>query len=268
MRQVSGSSIASTSKSSGSRRGKGRQVEFSDDVRVHVSRGSSQEADEESELTDLTELEEEAEMATPRPNRVRGKSDKGKGRVPKDEGSVDELGRRKTPMRKAKGKVGSLKESDTEEEDQLLGEEVENDQEEEEVDELVSSPSPTPPPLGRRTPLRRRLRPRQTLTQTATPPSEDDEDNVDENGEEGDAEDGEDDEQEEVDEGEETAVEVTPKKLRSGKIVGEEDMEDEDAEQDEDGDEDGEQVEEEVNEADLDAEGEDEDEVMDDGELT
>ncbi|EIN07048.1 hypothetical protein PUNSTDRAFT_104507 [Punctularia strigosozonata HHB-11173 SS5] len=260
-RQVSGSSTTSSLKSSASRRGKARQVDFNEDVRVYSSRESSQEADEESELTDLTELEDSQQMATPRPSR--GRAVKGKGRAVKDDETVDELGRRKTPMRKAKGRVGSLKESDTEEEDKLLDE---GNGEEEEVDELVSSPSPTPPPLGRRTPLRRRLRPRRTLTQTATPPSEGDQAIIDEEGEEGDAEDGEEEEEQEegdegeVDEGDETAVEVTPKRLRSGKIVGDEDMDDAHAEDDEGDNSDDQEVEEEVEDAD--AEGEEEDEPM------
>ena len=192
--------------------------------------------------------------------------------------------RRVTLMRKAKGKIGSLKEDsesveegeDDEEEtvdDGEAEEEVEEEcmGEDEEVDELASSPSPTPPPLrGRRTPVKKRLRPRRV--QTYTPPSDGDDEDDDEtedtavdvdevasvNGSEGevyeDAEDGH------------VPVSTTPRKLRSGRIVGEEEV-------DEDEDESiGEEDEEESEEEFVDAESidvndteEDTDEPMEDG---
>jgi len=101
------------------------------------------------------------------------------------------------------------------------GEEVD-----EEVDELASSRDVTPPPvIADRTPVKRRLRPRQT--QTHTPPDEGD-DGDDEEEEEGvgATEDAvsvnvaEEDDAEDAEEDDATLVE--PRKLRNGKIVGEE----------------------------------------------
>ena len=100
------------------------------------------------------------------------------------------------------------------------GEEVD-----EEVDELASSRDVTPPPvIADRTPVKRRLRPRQTQTHTPPDESDDGDDEEEEEGvgatedavsvdvaEEDDAEDAEDD-----------ATLVEPRKLRNGKIVGEE----------------------------------------------
>lgn len=105
-----------------------------------------------------------------------------------------------------------------------------DDEVDDEVDELTSSRDITPPPVTTdRTPVKRRLRPRQT--QTHTPPDESD--------------DGDDEEEEEVEEDggatedavsvdvaeedgddaeeEDDATLVEPRKLRNGKIVGEED---------------------------------------------
>jgi len=102
------------------------------------------------------------------------------------------------------------------------GEEVD-----EEVDELASSRDVTPPPvIADRTPVKRRLRPRQT--QTHTPPDESDDGDDEEEDEDGGAaedavsvdvaeEENGDDAEEEDD-----ATLVEPRKLRNGKIVGEE----------------------------------------------
>ena len=127
---------------------------------------------------------------------------------------------RVTPMRRAKGLIGSLKdpESDAhEEEDQLLedegdGEENQEEadgetQEEDEVDELISSASITPPPepRGRRTPVRSRLRPRRPRKKVT--PTVDEEN-------EGDDEEEEDvvqEEEDEEEEGEESAAEESGK---------------------------------------------------------
>ena len=249
----------------------------------------------ESDLTDLAELEENND-GTPKassskttivmssPRRLRSKSSKNVKSVgvcrdhPLEEVDAEaglEVDRRAAPVRKTKRRAGSQKddsecsaegedieipdaeeaeEGDEAEED----EEAEDDEEEitsndEEVDQLVSSPSPTPPPLhGRRTPVKRRLRPRRM--QTYTPPSDGD------------------DEEEEVVEGNVTASEggiledadevpasTTPRKLRSGRIVGEDDDEDI-----------GEEEEEDAESVDMDAEGETEeesDEPMDDGKV-
>jgi hypothetical protein len=212
----------------------------------------------------------------------------------------EEKDRRVTPMRKAKGKVGSLREDsesveeadegesvddeEVEEQEEEAGEEEgeEGTGEDEEVDELASSPSPTPPPLrGRRTPVKRRLRPRRV--QTYTPPSDgDDEDNGDED--DGEAEDTAVDADEEAEGGngsegemyedaEEGPVPVstTPRKLRSGRIVGEEDVdEDVDADEEESVGEEGEEeefVDADGESIDVDDTEEDTDEPMEDGEL-
>jgi hypothetical protein len=101
-----------------------------------------------------------------------------------------------------------------------------------EVDELVSSRDVTPPPVvTARTPVKHRLRPRQTQTHT---PSDESDDGDDEEEEEevqedegatedavpvdvAEEEDGDDDAEEEDD-----VTLVEPRKLRNGKIVGEE----------------------------------------------
>lgn len=100
------------------------------------------------------------------------------------------------------------------------GEEVD-----EEVDELASSRDVTPPPvIADRTPVKRRLRPRQT--QTHTPPDEGD-DGDDEEEEEGvgateDAVSVDVAEEDDAEDAEDDATLVEPRKLRNGKIVGEE----------------------------------------------
>ncbi|KAL5533245.1 hypothetical protein ACEPAF_5021 [Sanghuangporus sanghuang] len=141
------------------------------------------------------------------------------------------------PMRKAKRRTGTLKEDSTTAESD--DEEPDNG-EEEEVDELDSSPSPLGSPEPRqsrlkeqRTPMKRRLRPRKL--QTHTPPSDgDDEDDEDED-DAGDNEDegGEDESEDtasvegaeekdgEGEEDDEDEPVVEPRVLRNGKIVGE-----------------------------------------------
>lgn len=204
--------------------------------------------------------------------------------VPLVNGEVNGKNLRITPSRKAKGKIGSPRESETEEEqldedeeDQLVEEEEGDEdeeagedqdlEEEEEVDELVSSASITPPhSIGRRTPLRRRLRPRRTQPTSARS----DNDAADEGDDEGEEEPEEAIEEEVVDEDEEVEEEdepvgsIEPRKLRSGKVVGEEDVEMEDEEEDagdeEEAEEDGNDVEE-----DGDDEEDAEDEVEEDG---
>lgn len=261
----------------------------------------------ESDLTDLAELEEDLEgtpkassskssIAMPSPRRLRSKSSKdvksvGKGRPL---GEVDaeadlEMDRRVTPARKAKGRVGSLREDSeslaededieipdaeqVDEDEQVEDEEEEEEEEtasnDEEVDQLISSPSPTPPPLrGRRTPVKRRLRPRRV--QTYTPPSDgDDEEEVEE------AEDADVDgsvaasEEDVFEDAAEAPVSTTPRKLRSGRIVGEDEEEDIGEEDEDEEEEEEEEFEDaEAESVDMDAEGETEeesDEPMDDG---
>ncbi|KAL5490185.1 hypothetical protein ACEPAI_5018 [Sanghuangporus weigelae] len=157
------------------------------------------------------------------------------------------------PMRKAKRRIGSLKEDSTTAESD--DEEPDNG-EEEEVDELDSSPSPLGSPEPRqnrlkeqRTPMKRRLRPRKL--QMHTPPSdgddEDDEDDEDEEDEEDAGDNGGEDESEDTasaegaeekdgegEEDDEDEPVVEPRVLRNGKIVGE-DVVQKDTEESEDG---------------------------------
>ncbi|KAI0748364.1 hypothetical protein C8Q80DRAFT_1103242 [Daedaleopsis nitida] len=269
--------------SSGTNKGKSKakHVGFSD--AVEVNRLPSPEG-EESDLTDLTEVENSLNLMKPSPRRLRSKGSMSKLAASQDRRRPDDPleSRRVTPMRKAKGKVGNLHEStDSEvEEDELLSSEAEG----EEVDELDEAPSPmaTPKaktaPCGRRTPVRNRLRNRHL--QTHTPPSDgDDEDSEEEGtvvaGEEGDDEGSEVAEDEDEDEDDDT-VHAEPRKLRNGKIVGdgeaedEEDIGEEDDEEDDDDDddddratEDSESIASTIDDADEDAEGES-DEAMDD----
>jgi len=286
------------------------------DVRNHLYRGREHGSsdDQDSELTDLADLDKEFQgtprarpsknragsgavvngITMPSPRRLRSRSNDVARAAVGDVGADEETGeaekdRRVTPMRKAKGKIGSLREDsesveEGEEEESVVDEADEREEdageeetgEDEEVDELASSPSPTPPPLrGRRTPVKRRLRPRRV--QTYTPPSDGD-DEEDEDEEEGTAV----NEDEEVasvagsegevyEDAEEGPVSTTPRKLRSGRIVGEEDV---DVDVDESvGEEDEEESEEEGGFVDADGESidedteEDTDEPMEDGEF-
>jgi hypothetical protein len=267
--------------------------------------------DVDSELTDLAELDEEFKgtpkarpsrraglygavgsgdnIAMPSPRRLRSKSKDvsgapiGAARIRDTcvDGDAEEVDkdRRVTPMRKAKGKIRSLREDSESvegDEESVDDEDAEEDEEETrqdaEVDELASSPSPTPPPLrGRRTPVKRRLRPRRV--QTYTPPSDgDDEEEEEEEEEEETAvdEDGESvagSEQEVFEDAEEGPVSTTPRKLRSGRIVGEEDVELDESVSEEDEDEEGEEefVDADGESIDVEDTEEDTDEPMEDG---
>jgi mitogen-activated protein kinase kinase kinase 13 len=138
-----------------------------------------------------------------------------------DSGSV----LRKTPARKAKAKVGSLAEdSDISTDEELVR------MNEEDADRS-SSPSVPALTFARKTPLKNRLRPRPGM-QTLTPPSDgDDEDDDEAKGV---------DEPDGIEEEEETSfdvhdlnpvgVAITPRRLRNGKIVGEELLSDEEDE--------------------------------------
>lgn len=323
----------------GGSKGKAKQVEFSDDVEIQIASSPMQsdedEAgvdqldqrhrgrqdagdDQDSELTDLTDLDKEFRgtpkarpgknrsgtgavvngIAMPSPRRLRSRSNDvtrvtvGDTGAHADTGAEAEKDRRVTPMRKAKGKIVSLREdsesveegdeeegvADDEEQEEEQEDEAGEDEtgEDEEVDELASSPSPTPPPTrGRRTPVKRRLRPRRV--QTYTPPSDGDDEEEEEGEEEGTTVDEDEEvasvagsEEEVYEDAEEGPVSATPRKLRSGRIVGEEDVdidvdesvgeEDEEAEEEEFVDADGESI-------DVDDTEEDTDEPMEDGEF-
>ncbi|EAU88854.1 TKL/TKL-ccin protein kinase [Coprinopsis cinerea okayama7 len=192
--------------------------------------------------------------------------------------------KRVTPMRKAKGKIKSLKESETEasheedgsenseedeegqevememEEDDGEGE-MEEDQdadvqggdtgEEDEVDELVSSASITPPPsntYARKTPLRQRLRRRPCATTAELDAEENEGDDEHEEDADGDDDDTETVDGHDGDEGEddESTIAVEPRRLRNGKIVGDEEahMDEDDGGSAEGGEEEAEESEE------------------------
>ncbi|KAI5124307.1 hypothetical protein M0805_008915 [Coniferiporia weirii] len=170
----------------------------------------------------------------PSPRRLRSK---GHGSTSSNDSKLDVEGLQKriTPMRKAKGKIGCLKEDSTATESDEESLDVASD---EEVDQLDSSPSPTESaelrqnyPRDQRTPLRKRLRPRKL--QTHTPPSDGDDEEEEEeeetvssaqqHGEEDEEDASEEtasvDEDEELADSDEEPV-VEPRKLRNGKIVG------------------------------------------------
>ncbi|KAI0053849.1 hypothetical protein FA95DRAFT_1480179 [Auriscalpium vulgare] len=221
-RKISEESIPGPSKVLQKSKGKAKQVEFSEDVQI-----ASLDEDVLSDLTELSESDQGTVTVSPSPRRLRS----GKGKSTKRSRHIEEgVSIRTPPKRKAKERIGSLRES---EED---GEGDESaDGEEEEVDELVSATSPSPPSSSHaRTPVNRRLRPRPV--QTLTPPTDgDDADGDDEEeeeeGEEDAVEDGADEEEDDEDEEEEDDVTlVEPRKLRNGKVVGEEDIDAEDLE--------------------------------------
>lgn len=232
------------SSSSGKSKGKSKQVEFSEDVKVNEV-ASPNLLDDESDLTDLTEVEESIAATTPSPRRLRSNGERPKTASWKGKEKAEEdvdVEKRVTPMRKAKKNVGSMAESD-EEEDQL---ESDAEQEEEEEEDELASPLATPK-AARRTPVKRRLRPRRI--QTHTPPSDgDDEQSADEDVEESidGNESSEDDgttvaSNESVDEDIAEEPTAEPRVLRNGKVVGEGEAdeesigdEDEDDEEDED----------------------------------
>jgi hypothetical protein len=223
---------------------------------------------EESELTDLTELEEKIVSGSPSPRRLRSREKRG---------GVSDDQESDTPKQRGRARRQTSR-----------GDEAENClEDEEEVDELISSPSPTPPPMqGRATPAKRRLRPRRL--QTHTPPSDggegDDEEEADEEeveegvemNEDGSSMDDEESEQSEdsrdVDGDDDVDVEetssppptTTPRKLRNGKVVGEECQEEEPGEDEEQ--DDNESVDLEAEDIDIDAEGEDEVEDIEEAE--
>ena len=235
-------------------------------------------------------------ISNPSPRRLRSKV---LDSVSSQEGPNDAESRKKriVPMRRVKGKIGSLKEESTATESDEEG--SSDNAVDEEVDELDSAPSsfvnPEPRqnrPKEQRTPMKRRLRPRRL--QTHTPPSDGDDEEEDESEQEQEEEDGDEDQSEdtasvegdEEDQDEEDAEEdegavedegdaPEPRILRNGKVIGE------DAASDEDSGEGSEDVTEENSSSEIDidqesdtgesAEGDEEmldeteDEVMEDG---
>ncbi|KAL1742908.1 hypothetical protein HDZ31DRAFT_65511 [Schizophyllum fasciatum] len=192
-------------------KGKGKSVEFETPKTPSAGRAKAKPSGEESDLTELDELEEQ--IANPSPRRLRSK----------DKENMDE--RRVTPMRKAKGKIITLREdSDTTDSDggELPAAQAEEQADTEEVDELMTAPASststlTPPQSAgrlKRSPMKKRLRSRQHPVEQA--------------------DDGDDEltdlDEESVD-GEHALDMPTPRKLRNGKVVGEEADEIEDAEE-------------------------------------
>jgi mitogen-activated protein kinase kinase kinase 13 len=184
--------VASTLRPTRSR-GKAKHVEFNEQVQV-----ANVEA--LSDLTDLSDAEPYSPPNYPSPRRLRSQGGKTARTLPK---------------RESKKMISNSGQD---------GDEVDD-----EVDELASSRDITPPPVTTdRTPVKRRLRPRQT--QTHTPPDESD-DGDDEEEEEVEEDDGAAEDAVSVDvaeedgddaEEEDDATLVEPRKLRNGKIVGEE----------------------------------------------
>jgi hypothetical protein len=242
---------------------------------------------------------------SPSPRRLRSQGRRRSGTQVDEQGA--ETGRRIIPPRKAKGRIGSLRESETEEDEQdeeeggePEDEDADDDDEEEEeeeeevevgeddeVDELVSTASATPPPLqGRQTPVKSRLRPRRTRrTSTTQDASDGDDEGEDEDAEgeivvvaEGDESVDEVESVESVDGDAEESVEepgvVEPRRLRNGKIVADDEVAlEESIDCSEDDDEDEEESEaNDVEDIDIESgseagDREDSDEVMEDGQL-
>lgn len=281
--------IASTSSKG---KGKAKQVEFDDQVQI----AALTETEPESDLTDLAELEESIGLATPSPRRLRSKGD---SRVhilsqcsqdgERMAGGDVDLGRRVTPMRRAKRNVGSLKEDDTEEEEDEL---IDSDAEDVEAEEDQLAGSPTPKlNRTRRTPLRSRLQPRRMPGEA--PSDGDDEESDDESVAVGESVNGEEEEEgPEIDDGETIREDeseeddsedieaekyeeppLEPRILRNGKVVGEDD-EDEDevlteasTEEDAEGEvDDGDLQEQDA--ASIDLENEDDEDMQDDDDET
>jgi DNA segregation ATPase FtsK/SpoIIIE-like protein len=167
-------------------------------------------------------------------------------------------------MRQAKVKVDSLQESDRDEEEEEEEEGSQHDEEEaEEVDELVSSSSLSPPPesYGRRIPTRRRVLRSRTKRAKVVPTGDEENEGDDEE------EAAEDNEQEEDGEGgdDEGIVVLEPRKLRSGRIVGEDHDEQEDEEEGQEQDEEGQEEEEEEGGPEEEGQEEEEEEGQEEG---
>ncbi|KAI0689437.1 hypothetical protein BC835DRAFT_1369050 [Cytidiella melzeri] len=275
-RKMSNETVLSSSAGPSSTRSKGKakQVEFSDRVEV---KAIPAEQEQDSDLTDLAELEESMALGVPSPRRLRSKGDRPRAASLNGVEKLDseiESSRRVTPMRKAKRNITSLKESD--DENEARDELIESDAEDRRGDvEEPASPTPRANRI-RRTPLRRRLRPRRA--QLEEPPSDGDDEGSDgekENAEESVVDEDEDvGEEVEVEDGDETVREesdteelededitLDPRILRNGKVIGDEDADGEDEEE-------GEEEEEVEAEEDEEVEVEEDEEVEeDDGEV-
>lgn len=265
-----GPSSSTSSKS----KGKAKQVEFSDEVQVEPI---YPDPELESDLTDLTEVEETIVPVTPSPRRLRSKGDKRRSSSQQshsgDEGLVPlDLGRRVTPKRKAKGKIVTLKEDSTEEEEDEL-EASDADEPSDDQPDASMSFTPKAPSRVRRTPMKKRLRSRRS--QMLTPPSDgDDEGSDDQSVDIEQSVDGNSDEEDEADdatvrEGSETAEDEDeaplsqPRTLRNGKVVGDDPFDDNLPELTEEEDSSQEQQDDAAS-IDLDAEGDtDDEEVVD-----
>lgn len=265
-----------SSSTSSKGKGKAKQVEFSDDIQVEPI---YPDLDLESDLTDLTEVEETIMPITPSPRRLRSKGDKRRSSSQQsqsgDEGpAILDLGRRVTPKRKAKGKIVTLKEESTEDEEDEL-EASDADEPLEDQPDASMSPTPKASSRVRRTPMKKRLRSRRS--QMLTPPSDgDDEGSDDQSVDIEQSVDGNSDadEEEETDDatvregsevGDEEAPLSQPRTLRNGKVVGDDPFADDLPElTEEDEEEDSSQEpQEDAASIDLDAEGDTDDEEED-----
>ncbi|KAF7311471.1 Protein kinase domain-containing protein [Mycena kentingensis (nom. inval.)] len=277
-----------TAAAKGRGKGKAKQVEFLPVPEMERDKELERERERrelaEASESDLTELSDEPAGANPSPRRLRSK-DKERERVGKGKENVAlkllDL-RRVTPARKAKKVV----EEDGEEEGEVEAQvQVQESDEDDDCDQLAT-PTKTRPTRGslkarsrsplndvERTPLVQRLRPR-TRRSGSNPASTEGVDGDDEQEEEEDEEvdegtvDGEEEvEVAEEDEDEQT-IAVEPRKLRNGKIVGD-DMEVEDVVEEEEEQDEGEEADEEVEadeEGDADAEEEEEEVEVDEAE--
>ncbi|KAF7363704.1 Protein kinase domain-containing protein [Mycena sanguinolenta] len=214
----------------------------------------------------------------------------------------DALSRRVTPARRAKQQSQPSACGNEDDDEDVLIESDAADDEEDEVDQLATpvrsrhnstarwgqkqQRARSPCENVQRTPLARRLRPRTRKSGDVQPPPSDAGDGDDEQEDDEDEEEGEDEETVdgdeegesfvEEDEDEEQTVAVEPRKLRNGKIVGDDvEMDDEEGEEEdgeeaeedgeeaeedgEEAEEDGEEAEEDVDEVEADADGETED---------
>ena len=231
-------------------RGKGKQVVFDENIQLRSPILSA----EESELTDLSELESKVATAPTSPRRLRSR-DKSHGDI-----AAQAVRDPDSTPRQIRCKIRDTQDTEpVEDEDEIM-------EDEEEIDELASSPSPTPPSAqGRRTPVKRRLRPRRL--QARTPTSDDGGDGDDEEEEAeivADERISEEDVEEELDEDEgyeddcqnppDNPPECAPRKLRSGKVVGGDDSHDAEDEDEEDEDEDEDEPDLEIQDQEIDLE--------------
>ncbi|KAJ7510157.1 hypothetical protein B0H11DRAFT_1178539 [Mycena galericulata] len=281
---------AAPAKSRGGK-GKAKQVEFTGELIAQSEHEKELERERErralAEESDLTELDDEEGPGEPSPRRLRSKDRErerlgngianGKGK----ENVAVKMGldsRRVTPGRRAKKSASPEEAVEEEEEVEAQVEEGEADEEDEEERDQLATPTRNRQPRWgqkrrhvspleeetQRTPLARRLRPRTRRSGSVDPPpSEADGDGDDEQEDDDEDEDDEATVDGEEDGDEEQTIAVEPRKLRNGKIVGD-DMEMDEAEEDEaeedEVDEDLEEAEEEVEEDAEEAE-EDADEV-------